>query len=235
MRILLLEDNPDIAGPVTRCLRSDYAVDHAASCKEAQLLLEVHTYDIHVIDLGLPDGSGTEICKEILEKNPEALIIILSCELSENIRVSHLDLYAVDYLSKPFSLRELVIRIKNTSKQLVPKTSLEVKKHLVLHRGHKQAYVFDKLLPLRRKEFEVLSVLEQYINKPVLKSLLLEAIWDEQNEPLSNTIDAHICAVRKVLLRAGSPVRIQTIRGVGYQLTTQNVQQNSRLHYGERE
>lgn len=231
MRILLVEDQLDIAGPIIRCLRRDFPVDHATTCVDARLLLDIHTYDLLIIDLGLPDGSGTEICKEKLERQLPGFTIILSGDFSEQSIVFHLENFADDYIAKPFSLAELRTRVKNFSKRL-SEVSLtpHLEEGLVLQRLHKQAFIHGKPIQLRRKEFELLSVLDKYIEKPVLKSALLEEVWDEQNEPFSNTIDAHICALRKALRKVSSDYTIQTIRGIGYQLTQQHAGSHPKLH-----
>ncbi len=231
MRILLVEDQLDIAEPIIRCLRRDFPVDHATTCTEARLLLDLHTYDLLIIDIGLPDGSGADICREKLEKKLPGFTIILSGDFSEQSKVFHLENFADDYIAKPFSLAELRTRVTKFSKRLTEITPTTIAGNgLVLQRSHKQAFIHGKSINLRRKEFEVLAVLDRYIEKPVLKSALLEEVWDEQNEPFSNTIDAHICALRKAIRKVSSDYTIQTIRGIGYQLTQQHARSHPKLH-----
>lgn len=224
MRILLIEDDESIAGPISRTLKREYTLDHAASCRDARLLLALHSYDILIIDLGLPDGSGTDICVEHYQSKAEGKILILSGETSESAKIFHLETYVEDYVTKPFSLSELTVRVQNILKRDKPpsKTHVAHNESLYLDTKHKQAYFNQSLLPLRRKEFEILSVLHRYVGKPVIKSMVLEEIWDDLHEPFSNTIDAHICTIRKVLRKYSPDIQIQTVRGIGYQLILSN-------------
>lgn len=216
MRILLVEDDLSIALPIMRALRKEFAADHAHNCRQAELLLDLHSYHLLIIDLGLPDGCGTRICEQ---QGKDCDIIILSGDISEKTRVFHLQNYATDYVCKPFSLSELLARVHNVQKTALRKPPSIQKNGLYVDSIHKQAVIDGAPLPLRRKEFEILSVLEKHMGQPVVKSLLLEEVWDEENEPFSNTIDAHVCSLRKALKQSDCRYVIQTIRGIGYVLT----------------
>lgn len=220
MRILLVEDDLSVAKPVVRALRKIFAVDHASSYKEAALLIELHCYDLLLLDLYLPDGNGVDL---INSRKSTPHVIILSGDGTEKSKVFFLQNGAADYICKPFSIAELIARVNNVARSSTKASNLDTTTGLFIDQTHKQAQCNGKLLPLRRKEFEILAFLEKHIHKPVVKSLILEAVWDERNEPFSNTIDVHICALRKALRRSSSKFEIHTIRGVGYLLTQSKV------------
>lgn len=220
MRILIVEDDPDIANCIKSALESEgFAVDITADGEEGSQLARTNDYDLVILDQVLPSRSGLDICRDIRAAKKTCYILALSVVSSVDKKVSVLDAGADDYLTKPFSLSELRARIYALLRRLPTLTSetltsdglsLETRRHVVHYRS--------KELKLTRKEFALLEYLLRNKGSVLTRALIMEHVWDMNADPFSNTIEAHILALRKKLSAAGAQDMIQTVSGVGYKL-----------------
>lgn len=218
MKILIIEDEKDIALFLKSSLEEvDFIVETAESAERGLLLARMNDYDLIVLDLNLPDRGGFEVCKDIRTEGKNLPIIILTVEGSVDNKVQLLDNGADDYLTKPFSISELIARINallRRPKELIKNTiifdgfELNRKRHLIIKNG-KEIY-------LTRKEFILLEYL--LINKGSIVSRgdLVDHVWDQEANLFSNTIETHILNLRKKLSNKQRKMIIKTYPGRGY-------------------
>ncbi|KHO62798.1 ArsR family transcriptional regulator [Thermoanaerobacter sp. YS13] len=182
--------------------------------------------DLVILDLMLPDVDGLEICK-ILKKNDETKnipIIMLTAKSEEFDKVLGLELGADDYITKPFSVRELLARIKAVLRRT--QLSEEEEKEeiikfgdIVIDTGKHLVYKKGKVLELTLKEFELLKLLSQNMGKVLTRDYLLDKVWGYEYAGETRTVDVHIRHLRKKIEDDDkSPVYIETVRGIGYKL-----------------
>ena len=221
MKILLIEDDPALASGVTEGLRhAGFEVLAVGTGTEGLELATSSTPpDLVLLDLGLPDRDGYDICREIRAVS-QVPIIVISARDDEIDRVVGLELGADDYVSKPFGVRELVARIRavtrRTGVEAAPdKLENQVIGLLTIDRRAQRIFVGDVEVHLTATEFELLSVLAEDPGAVLRRTELLERIWDTALYVTPKTVDAHIAAVRKKL---GHPEWIESKRGVGFRL-----------------
>jgi two-component system catabolic regulation response regulator CreB len=213
--ILLVEDEAGIAESIRYLLERDFfQVTHVTTLAAARArLLEAPAISLVVLDLGLPDGSGLELLRE-LKACPA---IVLTSRADEVDRILGLELGADDYVTKPFSPRELVARVKTVLRRAaapaaskapsVPGLKIEPERRRMTFGGVE--------LPLTRVEFDLLSVLAEGPGRVFTREVLLERLWADATVT-DRTIDVHIRGLRKKLRAAGADELIETVRGVGY-------------------
>jgi len=215
MRLLIVEDSPAMAASIARGLaRHSYAVDVAHSGGEALELLFVNQYDLVVLDIGLPDLSGLEVCRRLRAEGSKVLVLILTARDAIADRVKGLDAGADDYLSKPFSFDELVARVRALLRRgsvTVP-PRLEVG-NLVLDTGRQQATRSGSLIDLTVKEYALLEYFTRNAGRVIGREEISEHVWNERFDPLSNLIEVYVARLRKKL---GGPPLLRTRRGAGY-------------------
>jgi DNA-binding response OmpR family regulator len=221
VKILLIEDDPALASGVTEGLRhAGFEVLAVGTGAEGLELATSSTPpDLVLLDLGLPDRDGYDICREI-RATSQVPIIVISARDDEIDRVVGLELGADDYVSKPFGVRELVARIRavtrRTGVEAAPdKLENQVIGLLTIDRRAQRIFVGDVEVHLTATEFELLSVLAEDPGAVLRRTELLERIWDTALYVTPKTVDAHIAAVRKKL---GHPEWIESKRGVGFRL-----------------
>ncbi|MFQ5640744.1 MAG: response regulator [bacterium] len=221
-KILVVEDEADILDLVAYHLeQAGYHVHKAEAGDKALDVVEQISPDLIILDLMLPGLSGTEVCKILKqEKNTRHIPIIMLTAKSEEIdRVVGFELGADDYVTKPFSPRELVLRAKAVLKRMHPSQddeevitvnniTIDVPKHLVL--------VDDKPVELTSTEFKLLLILFERQGRVQTRDILLESIWGSNYTGFSRTVDTHMRRLRSKLGAAGDC--IETVRGVGYRL-----------------
>lgn len=231
-RVLLIEDERAIAESLEFALRRDgFAVAHATTLGAARQLLLEARFDLIVLDLMLPDGSGFGLLGELREAGQRTPIIILSSRDDEADRVAGLEGGADDYVIKPFSPREVVARVRAVLRRIRPSPSSEAPREspapaptspasvLNLDGETRRASFQGTLLDLTRTEFDLLRVLLSAPERVFTRQELLDSIFGTGYVVTDRTIDAHIKALRKKLTAAGaSPDLIETERGIGYRL-----------------
>jgi two-component system, OmpR family, response regulator VanR len=217
MRILVAEDEPRIAAAVARGLRREgMAVDVAEDGAAALYKARVNPYDVVVLDRDLPELHGDDVCRALTVEQPRTKVLMLTAARTTDELVAGLSLGADDYLTKPFRFAELVARLhalgRRTGEARPPvlttgDVELDPAKRVATRGGAP--------LDLTLKEFAVLQALLEAQGAVVTPEELLERAWDEQLDPLSNTVRMTVMTLRRKL---GDPPVIQTVRGSGYRV-----------------
>ncbi len=220
MRLLLVEDDRPLARVLERGLSEEgYAVDSVSTVHSARDQISIHEYDLAVLDIGLPDGDGLDLCRTIRENKLGLPILMLTARDGVSDKVAGLDAGADDYLTKPFAYPELAARVrallrrpKDASGPIleVSSVSLDPASHTVW-RG-------AIMVPLTAREFSLLEYLMRNAGGVVSREKLLEHVWDANYDGLSNVVDVHIANVRRKLELPGMEDPIETVRGVGYRM-----------------
>ena len=217
MRILVVEDDALVADAIRRGLgEAGYAVDHVDSAERAGTALGTESFDLAVVDIGLPGADGLTLLQRMRRGGTAVPVLILTARDALADRVSGLDLGADDYLVKPFALPELVAR----SRALIRRSRSAASAELVigalrLDLAARRAEVDGTAVSLTRREWAVLECLALNIGRVVAKDRLLQAIanWDEDIG--ANAIEVYVSRLRTKL---GSAAPIRTVRGLGYRL-----------------
>ena len=224
-RVLVIEDEPDIRKTIDYNLsKESFEVIQAASIEEGEKALASNKIDVIILDLMLPDGSGLTLCRDIKsEPNTKNIpVIILTAKTEEVDRVVGFELGADDYVTKPFSVRELILRVKAILKRGV---STEIKTdnvqdsfgELTLNYDEHQAYINNEEISLTALEFKLLKHLINRKGRVQTRDQLLEDVWGYSSNVTTRTVDTHIKRLREKLGIVGE--HIQTIRGVGYRFS----------------
>jgi len=220
MRILVVEDNSHIRSLVKTGLEAEsFTVDCAEDGERGSFIARTNDYDLIILDLGLPKKRGEEVCAEIRRAGKTMPILILSIESETPTRVGLLQIGADDFLAKPFSFDELFARIRALLRRPrrleEPKMSaagLEIDSEAQkVSRGKQSIY-------LTRKEFWRLEFLAKNKGNVVSRGRLLEHVWDLDGDPFSNSIETHICNLRKKLATAKKQNIIENVSGRGYRM-----------------
>lgn len=223
-KILIIEDEPDIRKTLEYNIsREGYHVVSASSLVEAKSRLESDSFSLILLDLMLPDGSGLDLCREIkLDKEKSSIpIIILTAKDDEVDKVVGFELGADDYVTKPFSVRELILRMKAVLKRGEKKSdNVEVQRQfgqLSINTESHEVFVDDNEITLTALEFKLLCQLVDRRGRVQSRDQLLSDVWGYSAEVTTRTVDTHIKRLREKLGSMGKYV--QTIRGVGYKFT----------------
>jgi DNA-binding response OmpR family regulator len=219
-RVLLVEDEVDIASPLVQTLeREGYVVDLAATGREAIAAVGRREHDIVVLDLGLPDMDGLEVCRKLRDSGFEGAVLMLTGRAQEVDRVVGLDAGADDYLAKPFGLAELLARLRALLRRTTVRASGRADGHrLEVDLGAHRVHVGEKEVALTSKEFDVLAVLVANRDKVVARSQLMSEVWSEGWYGSTKTLDVTIGRLRQKLEKAAPADRVVTVRGVGFRL-----------------
>ncbi len=225
MNILVIEDEPDIRKNLEYNLsREGFSVSSVGSLKDGFKSLDSNTYSLILLDLMLPDGSGLDLCKKIKSNSHlEAIpIIILTAKDDEVDKVVGFELGADDYVTKPFSVRELILRIKAVLKrgQKDSKEIVEVERQfgdLRIDIESHEVHVDSNPIELTALEFRLLNELVDKRGRVQSRDQLLSEVWGYNAEVTTRTVDTHIKRLREKLGPMGKYV--QTIRGVGYKFS----------------
>lgn len=220
VRVLVVEDDPRLAGYVAQALREEgYVVDVAQTGVEGALLACTEPYDATVLDVMLPGKNGFQIVAAMRGAGIRTPVLMLTARDDTASVVQSLDLGADDYVIKPFKLDEVLARVRALVRrggaarlELLRYADVELDRltHTVRRRG--------RVVPLTVKE---LQLLEQFLLRPeqvLRRTELLEKVWDLQLDPDSNVVDVHVGHLRRKLLDAGGPPLVHTVRGVGFVL-----------------
>jgi DNA-binding response OmpR family regulator len=215
MEILLVEDDDSIAEPLTAGLRRD-GFD-VARVRTASQALSHEAPEFVLLDLGLPDADGSDVCRELRSRG-ETPIIVITARADEIDRVVLLELGADDYLVKPFGFRELRARIRAVMRRTQPRAEVPATTKigdLEIDRRTRRVTQHGDELQLTPKEFDLLAYLASDPGAVFARQDILEAVWDTHWYGPTKTLDVHIAALRKKLGHAGW---IATVRGVGFRL-----------------
>jgi len=217
MRVLIVEDEPYLAEAIRDGLRLEaIAADIAGDGHTALELLSINTYDIAVLDRDIPGPSGDEVAERIIASGSGMPIIMLTAADRLDDKASGFELGADDYLTKPFELRELVLRLRALDRRRAHnRPPVREIAGLRLDPFRREVYRDDRYIALTRKQFAVLEVLVAAEGGVISAEELLERAWDENADPFTNAVRITVSALRK---RLGEPWIIATVPGVGYRI-----------------
>jgi two-component system copper resistance phosphate regulon response regulator CusR len=220
VRALILEDDVRLRSLVVRTLtRAGLACDEASRLEEAVDLLDLHAYDLLVLDRRLPDGDGLDICRAARKKGFANSILVLTARDDPESTVEGLSEGADDYLGKPFDLSVLAARARALLRRNERRPSQELKcGNLRLDPARRLAWKDGRVLELTAREFAILETLLRRPGGVTSREEILEEAWGEREEPMSNTIDVLIGRLRRKVDSPERPSRIETVRGMGYRM-----------------
>ena len=217
-RILLVEDDTMIASGILYALETEgYETNHATGIKDAENLIEQYNFDLAIIDMQLPDGTGFDVSE--IFKNNATSVIFLTVVDDENIIVRAFDEGAQDYIVKPFRIRELLARVRRILSANIKngeKDNIIYMGHAAIHTDEAKVYVNDKSIELTALEYRLLLIFAS--NKGILltRQQILDKIWDaDGNFVEDNTLTVYVKRLREKL---GEAIHIETVRGMGYRV-----------------
>ena len=220
MRILVVEDESALAASLAKGLRqAAHAVDVAPTLVEARARLAMERYDGVLLDLGLPDGSGLALAREIRGRGDRVPILVLTARDSVGDRVAGLDAGADDYVVKPFALEEVLARLRALERR-APEfraTAIAVA-DLQVDPSTRSATRAGAPIPLTTTEYALLEFLARHAGSVLGRAEISAHVWDENYDPFSNVIDVYVARLRKKVDRPGLVPLLHTVRGAGYTL-----------------
>jgi DNA-binding response OmpR family regulator len=221
MRILLVEDEPKVAAFVSRGLKAEgFAVDWAKDGAEGRDHLGSRPYDLHILDLNLPEISGTELLRLIRKSNTHVPVLILTARDSVGDKVQNFEEGADDYLTKPFSFAELLVRVKALLRRgPVTQSSVLQVADLVIDRDAHMVKRGGRVIELTSKEFALLDYLMSNVGRVLSRTMIVERVWDQSFEGLTNIVDVYLRQLRKKIDDGEEKKLFRTVRGVGYGIT----------------
>lgn len=220
MRILVIDDDPKISDFLKSNLETNlYAVDVATDGEKGAYLGRCNDYDLIVLDNVLPKKNGLEVCKLIREKKKDVKIIMLSALSDITTKVDLLDSGADDYLTKPFSFRELLSRVKALLRRSGA-ASKEIIKigDLTIDTNNHEVRRGKKSISLTRKEFMLLEYLARNAGRTLSQIEIMEHVWDMDLDSFSHTLKSHVRNLRGKIDGGRKTSLIQTVNGRGYKV-----------------
>ncbi len=220
MKLLLVEDNERLVERIKQQLTKSYLVDVAMSGSEALEKIRTIDYTVILLDLGLPDMNGRDVCRMTRQLRVKTPILILTGEDDVTSRVQLLNYGADDYLAKPFDSEELRARIAALSRRAPLrqiKTSIRYK-DLVIDVEQRKVYRAGTYIPLRRKEFDILEYLVANKGRVLTREMIINHAWDASKTSWNSTVDVHIKHLRDKIDRPFPTSLIKTAYGLGYRV-----------------
>jgi two-component system, OmpR family, manganese sensing response regulator len=224
MKILLVDDEPALAEPLSRLLtREGYTVDVATDGRVGSNLASGGSYDLLILDWMLPQLSGLQICQQLRDRGDLTPVLFLTAKDTLDDRVIGLDAGADDYLVKPFELRELLARVRALLRRVqtvdLPATQSRLRvDDLELDLDNQLAYVQGRSIELSEKETQLLGYLMQHAGQVLTHQQIQAYLWGEDTAPSSNVLAALVRLLRRKIEVKGSPELIQTVYGKGYRI-----------------
>jgi DNA-binding response OmpR family regulator len=223
--ILVIEDDPAILRGLADNLRFEsYEVLTASDGETGYRLMREHPPDLLVLDLMLPKLSGYELCRKVRAEGVTTPILMLTARGEEADRVLGLDLGADDYVTKPFSVRELLARIRALLRRAQPPKTLPDELRfddVVIDFRSYEARNRGELVEMTRKEFQILRLLGSRPGEVITRDELLNEVWGYENYPTTRTVDNHVASLRAKIERdPAQPQHLRTVHGVGYKFVS---------------
>ena len=220
MKILFIEDNRLLVDSVKKLLGATYIVDFARTGREGiESARSIH-YSLIILDLGLPDIEGFEVCSELRKAGNAVPILILTAQKSSEISVKLLNCGADDYLTKPFNgdvLKARIAAILRRSQELCDEKVIDIH-DLTVNITRRQVWRSGVNISLRRKEFDILEYLITNHGRALTRSMILDHVWESGTEGWNNTVDVHIKHLRDKVDRPFGKSLIKTAYGIGYMM-----------------
>lgn len=220
MKILIVEDEEEMAKKLKKKLNNDYVMDLAFSGEEGDFLTQVNDYDLIILDYRLPDIDGITVSRKIRENKIKTPILMLSAESGGSNEIEALDAGVDDYIIKPVLFEKLSARIRallrrNTN---MLTSSILTMGDLTLDMVEKTVTRGKSKIILKRKEFQILEYFMRNAGKVVTREMILEHIWDHTADHLSNAIEVHIKYLRDKLDKPFKKKLLKTVHGFGYKI-----------------
>ena len=217
-RILLVEDDTMIASGILYALETEgYETNHATGIKDARSFMEQYNFDLAIIDMQLPDGTGFDV--SAIFKNNATSVIFLTVVDDENTIVRAFDEGAQDYIVKPFRIRELLARVRRILSVNIKngeKDNIIYMGHAAIHTDEAKVYVNDKSIELTALEYRLLLIFASNKGSLLTRQQILDKIWDaDGNFVEDNTLTVYVKRLREKL---GEAIHIETVRGMGYRV-----------------
>jgi DNA-binding response OmpR family regulator len=221
MRILLVEDEKKLADIVERGLKAErFAVDVCHNGREGWEMSDAYDYDLIILDLMLPEMTGTEILEKIRRKNQRVPILILTARDSMDDKVKNFEIGADDYLIKPFAFAELNVRIKALLRRgPVNRSSVLRVGDLEIDRLSQNVKRAGKKIELTAKEYGLLEYLATHPGRVFSRTMIIEHVWDQSFQGLTNIVDVYVRHLREKIDDPFPTKLLRTMRGVGYSLS----------------
>lgn len=233
MRILIVEDDQLITNSLTKLLKKFYVVDSVSDADSAQYLMDVNEYDLVILDIGLPDKSGIQLCSEWRSLEYLTPILFLTASHDCDSLVAGFQAGGDDYLTKPFRSSELFCRV-----QALIKRSGNYQPHRYslnqcsFNSSSKQLTDGKVFLQLSCKEGQLLELLLRHRGSIVTRSMIIEHVWENTDDMATNTIEVHVGRLRRKMIKTFQLSCIKTVRNVGY-LISESTSVVSKLKGGE--
>jgi DNA-binding response OmpR family regulator len=221
MRLLLVEDEKKVSELVARALRAEsYAVDLAEDGARGWELAQSYAYDLIILDLMLPQLPGEELLHRIRRRNPAVPILVLTARAATADKVNNFEAGADDYLTKPFALAELIMRVKALLRRgPITRSSVLRVGDLEVDRFTQQVRRAGRRIELTPKEYALLEYLAANPGRVFSRTMIIEHVWDQSFEGLTNIVDVYVRHLRSKVDDPFPVKLIRTVRGVGYGLT----------------
>ncbi|HWX21043.1 MAG TPA: response regulator transcription factor [Candidatus Binatia bacterium] len=221
MRLLLVEDEKKVADFVARGLRAErFAVDVAYDGSSGWELASSVDYDAVILDLMLPGLGGTELLRRLRRKNSSAAVLVLTARDGTSDKVENFEAGADDYLTKPFAFAELLVRVKALLRRPPANRSHVVRvADLEVDRLTQQVRRAGKRIELTAKEYALLEYLAAHAGRVLSRTMIIEHVWDESFEGLTNIVDVYVRHLRAKVDEGFATKLIHTVRGAGYSIS----------------
>jgi len=218
MKLLIIDDNTRLAERIKHHLGKQYVIDIVHNGAEALGMVRRNDYAVILLDLRLPDMTGTELCLQIRSAKVATPLLVLTAEETMHTRLELFESGADDYLTKPFNIDELRARVAALARRPLPRSSQKtlVYKDLMVDVDQRKVYRAGIAIHLRRKEFDILEYLMTNSGRVMTRDMIMSYAWDETANGWNNTIDVHIKHIRDKIDRPFRSSLIKTAYGLGY-------------------
>ena len=226
MRILIIEDEQKLAEMLLlRSLRGEgFAVDIASTADDGFQYAISDNYDLVILDLLLPDGSGTDLLRRLRQQHHKVPVLVLTARGDVESKVENFEAGADDYLTKPFALPELLVRVRALLRRgpAIKETILKLA-DLELDRLTRQVRRAGKRIELSPKEYSLLEYFLLNTGRVVSRSMIIDRVWDQSFEGFTNIVDVYVRQLRKKIDEGFDPKLIRTVRGLGYSIDPEQI------------
>ena len=221
MRLLLIEDEKKVAEFVARGLRAErYAVDVTSDGRSGWEMASTIDYDLVILDLMLPELSGAEVLRRLRRRGTSAAVLVLTARDATQDKVEIFEAGADDYLTKPFAFAELLVRVKALLRRPPPARNHVLRvADLEIDRLTQQVRRGGRRIELTAKEYALLEYLAAHVGRVLTRTMIIEHVWDESFEGLTNIVDVYVRHLRGKIDDDRELKLIRTVRGVGYSVS----------------